>query len=545
MKKLFSTLLSLAWLASNHNIFAQAPPIAWQNSIGGNKDDILYTLIQTDDGGFLYGGSSNSGPQGDKSAYNKGGFDYWLVKTDAGGTILWDKTIGGNKMDYVQCMVQTGDGGYIIGGTSLSTKSGDKSQGSKGNLDLWVVKTDAAGNIEWDKTFGGNKRDYATTIVQLTSGEYLLGGYSESGITGDKTQSSRGFYDFWLIKLNASGGKIWDKTIGGNNSDYLQEIIDLGDGKFILGGSSGSKTSGEKSMDSNGEIDYWLVKIDGSGNVLWDKSIGGSTTEYIYSVDQTTDGGFVLGGQSNSNASGNKTENSRGDYDFWAVKTDASGNVLWDVTLGGTSEDECYAMRQTGDGGYLMAGYSESDASGEKSESSRGEVDYWVVKLDAALNIEWDKTLGGSGEDELFDMIITDDGGCLLGGYSLSGTSGDKTENSNGGRDFWVIAYGPGTVEKNSETTAAGFSQNNLPSFTLFPNPGKGRFQIRLANQVEADIEVFITDMAGKEIYRRHFPAEEMNAQPEIVLENEWPAGVYLIAVVYAEAVVTQRLVIK
>jgi len=418
---------------------AQIPAIEWQNTIGGNDYDELKSIIQTTDGGYLLGGVSWSSISGDKTENSQGNDDYWVVKTDDAGTITWQNTIGGTGSDALTSIIQTTDGGYLLGGQSSSNISGDKTENSQGNDDYWVVKIDAAGSITWQNTIGGSSDDELNSIIQTTDGGYLLGGWSQSSISGDKTENSQGYADYWVVKIDATGSITWQNTIGGDGWNELNSIIQTTDGGYLLGGQSTSNISGDKTENAQGSWDYWVVKIDAAGSITWQNTIGGSSGDELKSIIQTTDGGYLLGGYSESSASGDKTENSQGNDDYWVVKIDAAGTITWQSTIGGSQKDELKSIIQTTDGGYLLGGYSYSSSSGDKTENSQGARDYWVVKIDAAGSILWQNTIGGSFDDELKSIIQTTDGGYLLGGHSTSNISGDKTENTQGGVDYWVV----------------------------------------------------------------------------------------------------------
>src|SRR5688572_19380298 len=209
---------------------------------------------------------------------------------------LWDKTLGGSGAESLSMVRQTPDGGFILGGHSNSGISGDKSQASPGGNDYWVVKVDASGNKTWDKTFGGSGEESFRTLQPTADGGYIIGGYSNSALSGDKSQASKGGFDYWVIKLDASGNKTWDKTFGGSAEEKLFSVQQTADGGYILGGTSASGLNGDKSQASQGGNDYWVVKLDASGNKIWDKTFGGSTAEDLYNLQQTADGGYILGG---------------------------------------------------------------------------------------------------------------------------------------------------------------------------------------------------------------------------------------------------------
>ena len=422
--------------------YAQAPEIIWQNTLGGDNSDDLRSFIQTADGGFLFGGTSDSGLSGDKTEVSMGINDYWIVKTDASGNIEWDNTIGGSSEDILTCIIQTSDGGFMLGGRSLSDISGDKTTANNGSFDYWIVKTDSSGNVEWDKTIGGSVTDYLSSIIQTADGGYLLGGLSSSGIGGDKNEVNLGIYDYWIVKVNSSGSITWQNTIGGSGFESLCNVLQTADGGYLIGGHSTSGISGDKTEASLGFDDYWIVKLHSSGIVQWDNTIGGTSYEYLSRVIQTADGGFMLGGWSISGISGDKTEAGLGSYDYWIVKTDASGNVLWDNTIGGSGSERLYDIIQTSDGGFLIGGSSLSSISGDKTEDNLGNYDFWAVKTDASGSIDWQKTIGGNDDDWLYSIIQLPDDDFLLGGTSESGISGDKTEALMGYDDYWIVKLG-------------------------------------------------------------------------------------------------------
>ncbi|GEO07110.1 hypothetical protein AAE02nite_47740 [Adhaeribacter aerolatus] len=413
--------------------------INWDKTLGGDFNEQLNTLHQTTDGGYILGGWSDSNISGDKSENNKGSEDYWVIKVNAFGNKEWDKTIGGSYGDVLYSIQQTADGGYILGGTSSSNADGDKSENNRGITDYWVVKLNAAGSKEWDRTYGGSKEDNLFSIQQTTDGGYILGGSSNSDAGGDKSENSKGVTDYWVVKVNASGNKEWDKTIGGDLDDFFRSIHQTNDGGYILGGTSNSGASGDKSENSKGFQDYWVVRLDASGNKLWDKTIGGIGDDYLSSLLQTTDGGYILAGSSNYDAGGDRSENSKGDLDYWVVKLNPTGNKEWDRTLGGDSYDSAPSVRQTTDGGYILGGNSISGRSGDKTEPNIGGHDYWIIKLDRNGNKEGDRTIGGNKSDGLTSVLQTTDGGYILGGSSGSDASGDKSQNSKGYTDFWIV----------------------------------------------------------------------------------------------------------
>ncbi|HYV95355.1 MAG TPA: T9SS type A sorting domain-containing protein [Chitinophagales bacterium] len=414
----------------------------WDYRYGGNDDDRLTCLIKTRDGGFMLGGYSASGSSGDKSQFSWGLFDYWIVKLDSLGIKQWDKRFGGTEGEIFSTVQHTKDGGYILGGSSSSGISGNKTEPSWGATDYWIVKIDSVGVKQWDKRFGGTNVEGLASVEQTSDGGYILGGLSSSGIGGDKTDSSWGGSDYWIVKTDSLGVKQWDKRFGGSGDEQLMSLKQTTDRGYILGGHSTSGVSGDKSQASWGNWDYWIVKIDSIGIKQWDQRFGGTDGDYFFSLKQTVDGGYILGGYSDSGISGDKTQPSWGGGDYWIVKIDSLGVKQWDERFGGTAnEDELGNITLTTDGGYLIPGPSYSPISGDKTENNLGLEQSWFVKTDSLGTKQWDKTISTTGHDEYSYAVQAKDGCFVFANQTQAGVGGDKTQGSWGGYDYWVIKY--------------------------------------------------------------------------------------------------------
>lgn len=282
MKKI---LLFLFFLIGFKTYGQQIPPaIEWQNTIGGTMSDFLYSLQQTNDGGYILGGRSVSDSGGDKTENSRGTADFWVVKIDSSGNITNQKTLGGADTDKLCRVRQTSDGGYILGGESDSDISGEKTENSMGSTDNWIIKTDSLFNIQWQNTLGGQVLTLCKTLNKLLMGITL---YQERRLppqSADKSENSMGGLDFWIIRLDEVGNVIWENTIGGSGNEYHADIHPTRDGGYILGGRSDSDISGDKTDSSNGNWDYWILKLDSSGNIQWQNSIGGSYVEDLYNL---------------------------------------------------------------------------------------------------------------------------------------------------------------------------------------------------------------------------------------------------------------------
>jgi len=436
----FRLLALLSCLILTDTLTAQIEPL-WDRSYGGSRWEELNSAEETNDGGYILAGFSSSlENDGDVTAANEGIGDFWMLKTNSFGDREWDARFGGDNLDRCNSVIQTADGGYLLGGTSSSNVSGQKQSANRGLDDYWVVKTDATGNPEWEATYGGDNLEILSSAVQTLDGGYLLGGLSLSGISGEKTEPNLGGFDHWIIKISATGVVQWDKTLGGSEEERLNIIQVAPDGHFLLGGSTQSDAGDDISSPSIGIKDMWFVKVSSDdGSIIWQHRYGGSEVEELIAFQQTIDGGYFLAGGSNSNISGSKSENSRGDLDMWGIKIDALGNKEWDVTLGGAGLDNCYGVKQNSAGYYLLGGFSGSGAEGDKSEPNQGGWDYWMVYIDENGNKQWDRTIGGSDNDVMFNLFQNQNGGYILAGASSSAISGDKTDDTNGLNDFWLV----------------------------------------------------------------------------------------------------------
>lgn len=356
--------------------------LQWQKSLGGSGNDYGSSIIQTAEGDYMVAGTTNSN-NGDVTG-NKGFTDGWVVKLNSdAGVIYWKKTFGGTDYDVINQMIPTTDGGYIFVGSSSST-IGDVT-GNNGYVDYWIVKITSDGNVQWKKSLGGTGDDRATSIVQTSDGGYAVAGYAENN-NGDVT-GNHGGKDYWILRLNSDGGVIfWKKSLGGSHQDLASSIKQTSDGGYIVVGSAFSN-DGDVTGNHDG-TDSWVVKINEAGAIQWQKALGGSKVDEATSVIQTTDGGYLVLGITASNDGqvvGYHPPTNTGpgevpiSYDYWVVKLNATGNILWQKCLGGSKSDEASSVIQTSDGGYAIVGGSQSN-NGDVT-GNHGDYDIWVVKL--------------------------------------------------------------------------------------------------------------------------------------------------------------------
>jgi len=469
------------------------PAIVWQHALGGDDDDVLTAVDQTADGGFIVAGYSKSGIVGDKTIGSKGGDDFWMLQLDSVGAVKWQRVFGGAAADQAFAVLQTADGGYFIAGTSKSGVSGDKTELNYGGTDYWVVRTDGAGVHQWQNTIGGNGFDDLSCARQTADGGFILGGSSNSNLSGKKIENCLGGRDYWIVKIDTAGQIEWQNTIGGVADDFLYDVIQTPDGGYLAGGNSNSGVSGDKTSASKGLDDYWIVRLDTAGAILWQRTIGGSDVDWLRSVTPAADGGYLLAGGSLSPVSGDKTENTQGSLDYWIVKTDSAGWVQWDNTIGGNDIDYLVSAIPTSGGGFLLGGQSRSGSSGDKTEAGNGFYDCWIVKTDSLGTIEWQNTIGGADGDYMSSLQQTADNGYVLGAYSLSGISGDKTQANNGLLDYWVIRLAPDSI-----TAVAPVSSAGTLAVQLYPNPLAVRSVLVFSNPSGNPFVLSVFDPSGR-----------------------------------------------
>jgi hypothetical protein len=352
--------------------------------------------------------------------------------------ILWEKSYGGKNAEYLFDAQPTADYGFILAGSSLSNKTGNKSDNNNGDLDYWVWKMDENGELDWQKSFGGSGFDLLQSIKNTRDGGFILAGTSSSNAGFQKKDTCRGVTDFWVIKLDAKGEELWQKTIGGNGQDELLCAFQTRDGGYMLGGSSSSSPeiiehtnpNEKKALDiktdlysksekSRGNMDYWIVKLDKNGVVQWQKTYGGEYADLLRSMEQTKDGGYILGGYSNSPQSGEKIDANIGIGDYWIVKIDDIGGIEWQKTYGGSGDNELYVIHQTNDGGYIAGGNSNSTTPlTSMGGNVRSGTDFWVLKMDEKGAVLWSETYDFGKVDILTSLVENKDHTYLIGGYA-------------------------------------------------------------------------------------------------------------------------------
>jgi len=431
MKRIFKILFIVLVALNVHS-----QEILWEKTLGGAHAEFLNDAIATPDYGFIVAGSTLSKKAGKSNKKNAGDFDYYIAKLSEYGKLEHSTTFGGSGTDQLQSIYRTHDGGSILVGTSNSPISGDKTVPNLGQMDIWLVKLDINGNLEWQKALGGLGMDKAELVINTQDGGYLIGGSSASSNYKNttytnkdliyKSENSRGNLDYWLVKLKQDGSLAWQKTLGGKYVDELRSVLELPEGGFIVGGVSNSPQSKDKNADSKGFNDWWILRLDKDGNEEWQTEYATEGDDQLYSIVLTQDNHILVGGNiGNLSSKGSQTNS-----DFFVLKLNLDGDEVWNKTFDIGTQDIMTNLVQNKDGSFLISGYVTTN--GKSIGKEEGVEDYMLIKIDQNGEKKWQKSVGSKQKEVLKHSIETRDGGYVLLGTRIK--KGGKN-NSN----FWIV----------------------------------------------------------------------------------------------------------
>ena len=404
----------------------------WNAVLGGNQQDEGYAVHKLSDGGYILFSSTYSNNSGDVGA-TKGDADLWIIRMDADGKKIWQKTYGGSSADYITDIAANPDGSFVGVGYTASNNSGDIGPTNGGGPDIWILKIDANGNIVWNKTYGGANMDIAHSIARTAEGKYLVTGFTYSSNSGD-FGANHGSSDCFIAKVTSEGSLEWLKTYGGNNYEEGKDIIANTDGTMVMAGHTSSSHSGDVG-NMHGIYDMFFLKLDASGVVLTSKTYGGQDSDYAERIIPAGDGGYVLVGGTFSNKYGDVGPG-KGNNDAWIVKVDARGELIWQKNIGGSDAEDFSDVIASTDGGYIAVLNTGSNNSGDIG-ANKGETDIAFVKISSTGEIKAIKMMGGEKDDEMYSLSTGSDGGYIAAGYTLS--SGGDVGKNNGESDLWVV----------------------------------------------------------------------------------------------------------
>jgi hypothetical protein len=518
------------------SIIPIAAQTQFQRTIGGTNHDQAYSIIQTTDGGYAAAGYTYS--------FAAGYMDMYIVKLNNSGSLQWTRTVGGTGEEIAMTIIQTTDGGFAVAGYTRPSGTG--------NADYYIVKLDAAGSLQWSRSIDRANYDYAFSIIQTTGGGFVIAGFSATGGV---------FTDYmYIVKLDAGGTYQWSKTYGGSGDDIASSIIQTTDGGFAVAGFT----------DSYGpHNEFYIIKLDSSGMLQWSRLLGETSSgSDATSVIQTTDGGFALAGGFQPTGTGN--------YDMYIIKLSSNGSLQWTRTLGGTGDDKAQSIIQTTDAGFVVAGYTNSFGAGN--------YDMYIVKLNSSGTLQWSRTVGGTGDDQAQSIMKTDDGGFIVAGYTDSFGAGAK--------DFYIVKFDangntcgntftpttisgtigtlvtPTTTETTQNPTVTSPTStsntggtltticfvgiqpisNEIPAsyelYQNYPNPFNPSTSIKFDVPKESSVKLVVYDVLGKEISIL-IDYKIKAGKYEVAWDGtNYPSGVYFFKLITNEYVETKKMVL-
>lgn len=494
--------------------------ITYQHALWGGTAHNSLRSIHTSDGGMLListVGFDSNMGMIDPPYY--GGSFIWVVKLNANYELVWQKSFGGSGFDSAHSVIELNNSIYI-GATSDSPVSGNKTVGNQGEQDVWLIRIDYEGDILEQYAYGGSGSDKLVDLKSLSDGNLFILCSSNSPQSGSKSEPNYGPSDFWALKIAPDGTLLWEKTYGSEGWDLPCSAIELSNGSLFLTGSSLGGASGIKTATPIGEDDYWVLKINPSnGAPIWDRVYGGVLPDDL--ITAVSDGhNLFLYGMSYSDVSGTRTVPLLGFIDTWFLKLNEDGEPLIDLAYGGDAGDFIYSVVL--DNQHLFLSISSSSGiSGNKTEESRGSTDYWLVKTDLNGQIMGQKTIGGDALDQIRGVSFPNNQSILVHGRTLSGVSGDKTipKLNPDGPDTWLVELDAITLNVVSQ----------LPSdFLVFPNPIREKLTVHLSEH-NVPLSIDIMDASGKRITTES-NIHELHGQMHLDFSG-WSSGIYFLQI--------------
>jgi hypothetical protein len=500
--------------------FAAFSQITFQRTYGGSGDDEGNYAQQTLDGGYILLGTTYF--------YGAGNGDVYLIKTNANGDVLWKKIFGYVDPDVGTALQQTTDGGYIICGRYKKA-------------DIYLIKTDSNGDTLWTKSYGGSGNEKGNSVQQTEDGGYIIAGFTNSFGAGST--------DIYLLKTDVDGNLIWAKTFGGIYNEEGRSVLQCSDGGYMIAGFT----------DSFGIIgeDVCLIRTDINGNLQWCKTYGGSGADQSFSLQKTNDGGFIVSGYTNSFGVGG--------YDIYLFKVDSTGNIQWSKTYGNANNDIGFSVRQTTDSGFIIGGYTAMTSN-----------EAYLIKTDSMGNLLWNKTYGGTGDEDARSVYQTADGGFLIFGSTLGFNPGMqefylvKTDNngnsgcyegdpsftvttpstivstaspsvSNGGLEFNQLTIINDSCLTTVLCSSVGVDELvNENKIDIFPNPASSAFTISYVRFTISNIEMY--NVIGEKVFSQ--PVTQNQKQVTISVTDFSP-GIYFAKLVSEQGFVTRKIVVQ
>ncbi|MBE4947485.1 T9SS type A sorting domain-containing protein [Chryseobacterium culicis] len=474
MKKNYFCAFTLCTILS---LSAQEGNVVWQKDIKSSTQDFLSQVTTTIDQQYLITGSSIQSGKLQQTSKQNNGYDFHLVKLNQQGEEVWEKYFAGQNHDYLSATVTTQDGGFLLAGTSYSGKGLDKKEDSKGGSDIWLIRINEFGDELWQKTLGSSSDEEAKAVIQTTDLGFFIAGNVQNSLKG------YGSKDVLITKLDKDGKELSQLVLGGKGLDEVEKMIPTRDGGALLGVYSRSNAGGTKKTENYGEGDFWVVKLSKDNKVEWEKNFGGKADDHIRTLALTSNG-FIIGGESRSERSGNKTVGIEEGTDLWLIYLNERGDEQWQKSYNFKNRDILMGMSvlhsadDKSSKGILLGGYTQAEGRIETVDEK-----FWILYLDANGNEQWRKQIKGESfkrEERLSDLKLNRDGSIIL-----AGTSAEEL-----GKENWkIVKLGDKQVDQLIEKY----------DIKIYPNPVSDYAYVEIGFDFK-DSEILLYDMSGKQL---------------------------------------------
>ncbi len=498
MRKLFTSGIFLYVTLS-----ISAQEVIWQKNIESSTQDFLSQIIPTIDGQYLITGSTIQNKKIQTGNLNQNnGYDFHVLKLNQQGIQVWEKYFSGNKHDFLSATVSTQEGGFLLTGNSYSDKGLDKKDISFGETDIWIIRLNEFGDELWQTTIGTSYDEQVKAVIQTADFGFFIAGSTQS-------PKSYGSKDILIVRMDKNGKELSQLVLGGKGLDEVEKMIPTKDGGALLGVYSRSNVSGSKKTENFGEGDYWIIKLNKDGKVEWEKNYGGKEDDHLRTLSLTSNG-YLIGGESRSKRSGNKSVDLERDTDLWVISIDDKGNELWQKSynLGGRDVlmgmNVLYSSDEEASKGILLGGYTHAEGKiGNEDET------FWMLYLDHAGNEQWRKHVKGESrkkEERLADIKLNRDGSIIL-----AGTSAEEL-----GKENWkIVKLGDKQIDQLIEKE----------DIKIYPNPVTDYAYVEIGFDFK-EAEILLYDMGGRQFQslKTKNKVTKINTQPLI-------QGAYLVTI--------------
>lgn len=454
-----------------------AQEVVWQRDIKSSTQDFLSQITTTIDGQYLISGSSIQSKRLSTSTQQNSGYDFHLIKLNQQGEESWEKYFSGMNHDFLSATVATQEGGFALAGTSFSGKGLEKKDDSKGGSDFWIIRINEFGDELWQKTIGGASDEEARAVIQTTDLGFFVAGNIQN------SEKGYGSKDVLIVRLDKNGKQLSQLILGGKGLDEVEKMIPTKDGGALLGVYSRSSMGGSKRTENFGEGDYWILKLTKDGKVEWEKNFGGKGDDHIRTLALTSTG-YLIGGESRSERSGNKTVGIEEGTDLWLVSLNERGEEIWQKSYNFKNRDVLMGMSvlhasdDKSSKGILLGGYTHAEGRIESDDET-----FWMLYLDQNGNEQWRKHVKGESrkrEERLSDIRLNRDGSIVL-----AGTSAEEL-----GKENWkIVKLGDKQIDQLIEKQ----------DIRIYPNPVTDYAYVEIGFDFsEADIILY--DMGGRQL---------------------------------------------